>query len=77
MNNKYRLSELIDWFKNYFEKQLIQSMWQNNFKISHDKYFNKSYLNINELKEQAELVREEIKTLKENLKLEVDNETNN
>jgi hypothetical protein len=77
MNNKYRLSELIDWFKNYFEKQLIQSMWQNNFKISHDKYFNKSYLNINELKEQAELVRAEIKTLKENLKLEVDNETNN
>lgn len=77
MNNKYRLSELIDWFKNYFEKQLIQSMWQNNFKISHDKYFNKSYSNINELKEQAELVRAEIKTLKENLKLEVDNETNN
>ena len=77
MENKYRLGDLLHWFKNYFEKQLIQSMWQTNFTISHDNYFNKDYADINELKSQAEIVRIEIKTLRENLKLEVDNETNN
>lgn len=55
------------WFDEYFDKQLTQSMWQENFAVSHDNYFDKNYANIDELKTQAEIVRQEIKRLKQNL----------
>ena len=59
-----KLLELENWFNNYFEKQLIQSTWQNDFTISCDKYFNCNYLTIEELKAKAEEVRNEIKKLR-------------
>ena len=69
--NKYqaqqKIHQLTNWFDNYFDKQLIQSQWQDNFKVSHDDYFNKDYVDINELKEQAEIVRQEIKNLRETM----------
>lgn len=65
--NKYKLKELENWFDNYFDKQLTQSMWQDDFAVSHDNYFDKNYANIDELKAQAEIVRQEIKRLKQNL----------
>lgn len=58
---------LTNWFNAYFDKQLTQSMWQDDFTVSHDDYFDKDYANIDELKAQAEIVRREIKQLKENL----------
>lgn len=67
---KQRIRELEVWFETYFEKQLIQSTWQKNFSISKDPYFKtesgefKTYSTIEELKEQAELVRQEIKELR-------------
>lgn len=51
-------NELID---GYFDQQLKQSLWQTNFTISHDNYFDKDYASIEELKAQAEIVRAEIK----------------
>lgn len=71
MENKYRLSELLYWFDNYFDKQLTQSQWQKNFKVSEDPYFKdengnpKTYTDIEELKQKAELVASEIKKLKQ------------
>lgn len=65
--NQQKLSELTNWFDNYFDKQLTQSMWQDDFAVSHDNYFDKDYANIDELKAQAEIVRQEIKRLKQNL----------
>lgn len=68
-----RLAELENWFETYFEKQLIQSMWQTNFTISTDSLFkNKSgefltYESIEKLKEQGELVRAGIKQLRNDI----------
>ena len=62
--NQIKLLELTNWFDNYFDKQLTQSQWQDDFIVSHDDYFNKDYANIDELKAQAKIVREEIKRLK-------------
>lgn len=60
-----KLCELENWFNNYFERQLIQSIWQTNFIISYDKYFNCSYGTIDELKAKAEEVRNKIKILRD------------
>lgn len=60
-----KISELINWFDNYFDKQLNQSLWQDDFTVSHDNYFNKDYANIDELKAQAKIVRNEIRELRE------------
>lgn len=71
--NRQKLNELTNWFNNYFDKQLTQSMWQSDFTVSADPYFKdengkaKTYASIDELKAQAEIVRQEIKQLKENL----------
>ena len=62
------LSELENWFNNFFENQLIQSIWQTNFKVSHDNYFNKDYSSIEELKAQGEIVRARIKEIRSFLK---------
>lgn len=62
--NQIKIEELKSWFEHYFDKQLNQSLWQNNFVPSHDKYFDKNYNNLDELKTQAEFVRQEIKRLK-------------
>ena len=62
--SEIRLNELINWFDNYFDKQLNQSLWQDDFTVSHDYYFNKDYANINELKAQAKIVRNEIRELR-------------
>ena len=64
VDNKKKLQELTNWFDNYFDKQLNQSLWQDDFKVSHDNYFNKDYANIDELKAQAKIVRNEIRELK-------------
>lgn len=62
-----KLNELTNWFDNYFDKQLTQSQWQDDFAVSHDDYFNKDYASIDELKAQAKLVRNEIRELRENV----------
>ncbi len=68
------LSELESWFDSFFEKQLIQSTWQINFKVSKDIYFKdensnyKIYSNIEELKVQGEVVRARIKEIRNFLK---------
>ena len=62
--NNAKLIELEYWFDNYFDKQLIQSQWQDDFTISYDNYFNKEYSNIEELKVQAKLVRNKIRELR-------------
>lgn len=59
-----KISELEQWFDNYFDKQLNQSLWQDDFTVSHDDYFNKDYANIDELKAQAKIVRNEIRELR-------------
>lgn len=59
-----KLRELTNWFDNYFDRQLTQSQWQDDFSVSHDDYFNKNYVNIEELKEQAKIVRDEIRHLR-------------
>ena len=63
-SNKQKLAELTNWFDNYFDKQLTQSQWQDDFTVSHDNYFNKDYANIVELKAQAKIVRNEIRELR-------------
>lgn len=60
-----KLNELISWFNNYFDKQLTQSQWQDDFVVSHDDYFDKDYKNIDDLKVQAKIVRDEIRKLRE------------
>lgn len=62
--NEIKLNELTNWFDNFFDKQLTQSLWQDDFVISHDDYFNKDYANIDELKAQAKIVRNEIRELR-------------
>ena len=64
VNKKKRLEDLENWFDNYFDKQLTQSQWQDDFTVSHDNYFNKDYANIDELKAQAKIVRNEIRELR-------------
>lgn len=76
LEQEKRITELTNWFDNYFDKQLKQSQWQKNFKVSEDPYFKdengnlKTYADIEELKEKAELVAGEIRVLKEKLKTE-------
>lgn len=70
--NQNKLTELTNWFDNYFDKQLTQSQWQDDFTASKDPYFKdekgqpKTYANIDELKVQAKIVREEIRQLRQN-----------
>lgn len=64
VNKTKRLEDLENWFDNYFDKQLNQSLWQDDFTVSHDDYFNKDYANIDELKAQAKIVRNEIRELR-------------
>ena len=59
-----RIERLTNWFDNYFDKQLNQSLWQDDFTVSHDNYFNKDYVNIDELKAQAKIVRDKIRELR-------------
>lgn len=68
-----KLGFYILWFDDYFDKQLKQSQWQKNFKVSPDPYFKdengnpKTYADVEELKEKAELVASEIRKLREEL----------
>lgn len=64
---KDKLIDLENWFDNYFDKQLTQSMWQEDFTVSHDSYFDKDYANLDELKAQAKIVRDEIRELRKEL----------
>lgn len=65
-----KLKELENWFDDYFDRQLNQSLWQDDFTVSEDVYFKdekgqpKTYANIDELKAQAEIVRNEIRELR-------------
>jgi hypothetical protein len=69
--NAQKIWELNRWFLDYFDKQIIQSLWQDDFKVSEDHYFKdekgnaKTYANIDELKAQAKIVRDEIKKLRQ------------
>ena len=73
--NLKRLNDLQEWFNNYFEKQFIQSLWQQNCCISSDPLFTDKdenkvvYKSIDELKMQGEKVRAEIKDLKKKLNI--------
>ena len=64
LTNEEKVEQLTNWFDNYFDKQLNQSLWQDDFTVSHDDYFNKDYANIDELKAQAKIVRNEIRELR-------------
>ena len=64
INKTKRLEDLENWFDNYFDKQLTQYQWQDDFTVSHDDYFNKDYASIDELKAQAKVVRNEIRELR-------------
>jgi hypothetical protein len=69
--NNHKLFELLNWFDDYFDKQFKQSQWQKNFKVSPDPYFKdekgkpRIYADIEELKAQAEIVRETINSLRD------------
>lgn len=69
INKPKRLEDLKNWF-NWFDNQFKQSQWQKNFKVSKDPYFKdekgkpRIYADIEELKAQAELVRDEIRELR-------------
>lgn len=58
------LFKLENWFNSYFERQLIQSFWQNDFVISHDDVFDVDYSTVDELKAKGEEVRAQIKNLR-------------
>lgn len=62
--NYYKLKELENWFDNYFDKQLNQSIWQEDFEVSYDEYFKKTYATLDELKAQATIVRNQIRELR-------------
>lgn len=70
LTNEEKIEQLTNWFDNYFDKQLTQSQWQKNFKVSEDPYFKdekgqpRNYADIEELKAQAEIVRNEIRELR-------------
>ena len=65
-----KLAELDAWFNAYFRMQLEQHSWQKDYKPSEDPYFKnddgtpKSYATFEDVIEQAEIVREEIKNLR-------------
>lgn len=65
-----KIVKLENWFDNYFDKMLTQSLWQTNFVISPDPFFMKNdgqpmtYTNLEELKIKAESVRNEIRALR-------------
>lgn len=69
VNKKKRLEDLENWF-NWFDSQFNQSQWQNDFEVSADPYFKdendnpKTYTDVEELKAQAKLVRDEIRELR-------------
>lgn len=71
---KNEVFSLEKWFNEFFEMQLIQSLWQSNFKVTKDIYFKdengefKTYSNIEELKTQGEIVRQRIKEIRDLLK---------
>lgn len=68
------IEKLENWFDNFFQPQLIQSMWQNNFQLSKDTLFlddnnqHLIYQNIDELKAKGEKIRTQIKTLRAEIK---------
>ena len=68
--DKYKLGDLIHWFETFFRAQLEQHSWQNDYKPSEDPYFKnengtpKTYSTFEDLKQQAQFVRDEIKRLK-------------
>lgn len=70
--NQDKIRELENWFNTYFRMQLEQHSWQKDYKPSEDPYFinddgtHRTYSTFEEVIEQAEIVREEIKKLKEN-----------
>ena len=57
LTNEEKIEQLTNWFDNYFDKQLNQSLWQDDFTVSHDDYFDKNYASIDELKAQAKTRR--------------------
>ncbi len=68
--SRQEIFELTNWFDNYFDKQLTQSQWQEDFTVSSDPYFKdnngnpKTYTTIDDLKKQAKVVRDKIRRLK-------------
>lgn len=78
-----KLQSLTNWFNTYFRMQLEQHSWQTDYKPSEDTYFKnedgtpKTYTTFEEVTEQAQFVRNEIKRLKESLKTDTNQLTNN
>ncbi len=65
---KQELSKLENWFSSYFDKQMVQSMWQPDYKPSKDIVFNILYGSIDEIIAKAESVRSRIKELRNLIK---------
>lgn len=72
--NQHKIEKLESWFNDFFQPQLIQSMWQVDFVISKDIYFvddNQQpieYESIEDLKTKGEDVRTQIKLLRNEVK---------
>ena len=70
MTNEEKIHELNVWFDFYFAKQLQQHSWQKDYKPSKDPYLKnedgtpKTYSTFEDLTQQAQFVRDEIKRLK-------------
>jgi hypothetical protein len=69
-----QIIQLERWFNDFFEPQLIQSLWQQNYIVSKDIYLKDrngdaiTYKNIDELKKTGEEKRALIKSLRKLLK---------
>ena len=69
-NKRKLLNEYENWFEAFFRTQLEQHSWQKDYKPSADPYFKnedgsaKTYKTFEDIIAQAELVREEIKQLR-------------
>lgn len=57
------IEELENWFK-WFDTQVIQSSWQIDYKPSYDSIMDKTYLDFDEIKIQANVNRQRIKELR-------------
>lgn len=63
--NEQEEFKILKWFNEYFDKQLNQSIWQTDYKPSKDPIENKEYINLTELKMEAEIKRKRLKELRQ------------
>lgn len=66
-SNQKELNELTEWFNTYFDMQVKQHSWQNDYSPSFDSYFNLTYNTWEDLCAKAQTVRERINYLRQEL----------